>query len=400
MSINSLTEPYQLKEIVNRLRSKGMMLLAEGSLSLLDDDANIYITPSEIEMLNPDPDEMLFFNSHFNRDKKTGNNLEISIHEAIYESRKDIRAICHAYSPALAVISSSYNQGIFSVHPRLQKMAGLTHFSEYVTEESEDAISSFISRFRNGASNVILDNAGVITTGRTILEAYQKIETLNHLAQAIIKADKIGELNFPNDENQKFFNYFVPQKCESLRGRRISEDFSKKKKDLLNIISNAYNNDLITATSGSFSVRVADKSFYISPKGNDKCYLRTDDLVFVNNNKAGNSKVPDDNVWVHNAIYKSARNVGAVAIVIPTDIAAYAFLDLLPEMAGLKITRTPFSTIGNAELLANLVLSGYHALLIENDMLLVTAKSIPELSKRLELIGFSSKTRILSEAIF
>lgn len=395
MKINSLQETFQLREIINRLRSKGMMLLMDGSLSVLDDDANIFITPSEVEMLNPEPCEMIIIGRNGKLNESVETTVEIEVHKAIYKARLDVRAICRAYSPALSVIYNSYNQNIFSLHPRILKLVGNTHISEYIKDSSEDSINDFISRFSNGASNIILDNAGVITTGSTLLEAFQKLENLDHIAKAIIKANKLGELNFPNHENLKFFNDFKPKQYEGLRGRKSSVDFSSHKNELISLIHNSYKKDFITGVTGSFSVKTNTNSFFISPDGIDKQYLGNEDLVLVNKGKVSTGNIPDDNIWIHDAIYKSSKNINAIALILPTDITAYAFLVLMPEMQGLRFTRVPFSILGDVDLLAGIIRSGYQALLIENDMLLVTANSTSELSKRIDMIGYSSRKNIL-----
>ena len=65
---------------------------------------------------------------------------------------------------------------------------------------------------------------------------------------------------------------------------------------MITLIHRSYKMGLFTATHGTYSVRLSDGSFLITPFGFDRAYLEEDDLVRV---KGGmKEKLPIDASWI------------------------------------------------------------------------------------------------------
>ena len=73
--------------------------------------------------------------------------------------------------------------------------------------ESPEAITNVISPARPAA---LLENDGVLVAGRTVLEAYDRLEVLESTAEAIINCHAIGALApMPDEVTQELDRVFL-----------------------------------------------------------------------------------------------------------------------------------------------------------------------------------------------
>ncbi len=63
--------------------------------------------------------------------------------------------------------------------------------------------------------------------------------------------------------------------------QKITAEEQAARRDMITLIRRSYKMGLFTATQGTYSVRLADDSFVITPYGRDRAYLEEDDLVRV-----------------------------------------------------------------------------------------------------------------------
>ena len=161
------------------------------------------------------------------------------------------------------------------------------------------------SAFEKGANAVILDNHGVVTAGETILEAYQRLETLHTYARSEMAARSLGELR-PAPE----YTFSFPE-------REISTSFaydSERRDQLANMAQRAIDRGLFGSVIGKMSIRLDESSFLITPPDRGLDPLQPDDLVHVRDG-------------LHAAIYQRHPHINAIAIASPPYLGAYALVD-------------------------------------------------------------------------
>jgi L-fuculose-phosphate aldolase len=105
MKFDLLHPADQLIQIMNRIYQGGMTTVSGGNLSILDDNDDIWITPSGI-------DKGTLTRADICRVTPDGNiygphkpSVELPFHATIYKHRPDLKAVLHAHPPALVAFS-------------------------------------------------------------------------------------------------------------------------------------------------------------------------------------------------------------------------------------------------------------------------------------------------------
>jgi L-fuculose-phosphate aldolase len=116
---------------------------------------------------------------------------ELLMHLEAYRRRPDINAVIHAHpitSVALSIAGISLAECVI---PEAVVVLGLVPTTPYATpssEENQRAISEVIV----GHDAVILQYHGTLTVGRDVMDAYLKLETLEHTARIIALSKMLG----------------------------------------------------------------------------------------------------------------------------------------------------------------------------------------------------------------
>lgn len=108
---------------------------------------------------------------------------ELKIHLAAYNSRPDIKAVVHAHPPYSMALSCSgktlsllpFPEAIVSLGSEIK----VTKFAIPGSQESAAAIVDFILE----SDVILLANNGVLAVGDTLLQAYYRLELVEHLAR-------------------------------------------------------------------------------------------------------------------------------------------------------------------------------------------------------------------------
>lgn len=117
---------------------------------------------------------------------------ELPMHLEVYRQRPDVGGAIHAHpitSVALSLVGISLEEPIL---PEALVVLGPVPTTGYATpssEEDRDAIAGLIAR--NNA--IILAHHGTLTVGRDLMEAYVRLETLEHTARTLATAYQLGQ---------------------------------------------------------------------------------------------------------------------------------------------------------------------------------------------------------------
>jgi L-fuculose-phosphate aldolase len=172
----------------------------DGNISVRLDDKHLLATPKTVSKGFMTPDMMVVTDMEGrkvagHRDAST----ELKMHLAVYEMRPDINAVVHAHPPlstgfAVAGIplnKSSLAEIIFSL--------GSVPIAEYATpstQELPDAVKKYITAH----DGLLLANHGALTAGQDLMNAYFKMETMEHFAQITLVARQLGRENLISRE--------------------------------------------------------------------------------------------------------------------------------------------------------------------------------------------------------
>lgn len=116
---------------------------------------------------------------------------ENKLHLYIYKNRKDVNAVVHChpvYATALGLVEESFLAHYF---PEVLLTLGKIPVCKYATPSTNELTDS-LKNFINDSNAFILQNHGAVTIGSSVLDAYYKMEKLEHAAKTILVAKSIG----------------------------------------------------------------------------------------------------------------------------------------------------------------------------------------------------------------
>lgn len=125
---------------------------------------------------------------------------EIGMHLACYAQRPDVQAIVHAHPPE-AVARTLVSRGIpGDVLPEAVLITGPVPLVPYATTGSP-ALATAVGKAVQEADVVLLERHGAVALGRTIEQAFIRMETLEHTARILSAAEAMGTVaTLPDSE--------------------------------------------------------------------------------------------------------------------------------------------------------------------------------------------------------
>lgn len=194
----------EIVEAGKRLYKKGFVAANDGNVSVRLDGGRILITPSGVCKGDMDPGMMVVVDGD---GKVLSGRLkpssEMKMHLAVYRIRDDVKAIVHAHPPkatAFAVAGLPLDKLTL---PEVVFSLGSVAFSEYGTPSTKQ-VPEAVVRVIGDAGAVLLANHGALTVGAGVMDAYFRMETLEHFAAITLYARLLGgerELS-PKEESE------------------------------------------------------------------------------------------------------------------------------------------------------------------------------------------------------
>jgi L-fuculose-phosphate aldolase len=329
------------------------------------------------------------------------------IHKAIYETRDDIRSITHSHPPSLISFALAHNVPDTRIFATAYLECGDPGYAEYAIPGSPSLAENISKVFGEGADTVIMENHGVITAGETCLQAFQRFETLDYVARILNNVSRIGNPVVLNNEEIALKTDYSFKLEEFMPEKRSNEELELRTQ-MCRLIKRAYNQKLFTSTEGTFSTRVGDGSFLISPYGKDRVNLEPEDLVLIRDGYQETGKKPSRSLEYHIDIYKKHPEIAAVIIAHPPNVMAYGVSGLEMKTHSLPETFILLQDIGivpygaqhrDPGAFSEALSSETPSLLVQNDCYLVTGSNLLETYDRLEIAEFSASALIKTETM-
>jgi L-fuculose-phosphate aldolase len=129
---------------------------------------------------------------HQGRDWKPSS--EILMHLQIYHQRPDVSAVVHAHPPLATAFSIAGVSLARCVLPEVIVTLGGIPTAEYATPGTME-VPETINRFVQDYDAIILAHHGSLTLGRTLWEAYLRLEKVEHTAQITLAAQQLGRVS-------------------------------------------------------------------------------------------------------------------------------------------------------------------------------------------------------------
>lgn len=165
-----------------------------GNLSVRLDEHRLLVTPTGMSKQLLKAADMVVVDLGGNRIAGSRNvTSEISMHLAVYESRADVEAVIHTHPP-IATAFGCVGRALDEMLCQEAVMTlGEVPLAKYATTGTSEVAAS-LAPFLTSHDAVLLSNHGAISYGHSLLDAFMKMETIEHLAQVNLTAHQLGNV--------------------------------------------------------------------------------------------------------------------------------------------------------------------------------------------------------------
>jgi L-fuculose-phosphate aldolase len=204
------TTEKTLKEKVVRvcrmLHHKNLIAAMDGNVSVKFGDG-LLTTPSGVNKGFLEEDQVILVDWNGRVIEGTGQpTSEMALHLAVYRLRPEVEAVVHAHPPLATAFSIAGISLEDFVLPEVVMTMGVIPTASYATPttpEVPDTIRNLILKH----DALILERHGALTVGRDLMDAYNKMEKLEHAALIIFSALQLGRVRcLPPREVEKLIH--------------------------------------------------------------------------------------------------------------------------------------------------------------------------------------------------
>ena len=208
-----MVNEFELKklfvEIGKRIWTRGYVAANDGNMSVRLNDREVLTTPTGISKGFMTTDMIIKCDMDGNvvsGNAKYRPSSEVKMHLDVYKERPDVNSVVHAhpaYATCFAVAGIPLDKCVL---PEAIIVIGSVPIAPYglpSTMEIPDRMRPFIKE----NDVILLENHGALTMGTDLLNAYHKMETLEHTASIVWKATQLGNVNVLNqNERDRLLN--------------------------------------------------------------------------------------------------------------------------------------------------------------------------------------------------
>ena len=408
MNINYIHPADQLVMFMQRIYDKGMTTTSGGNLSIMDDDGNMWITPAGVDKGTLSRNDIVCVKADGTIAGQHRPSSEYPFHKAVYRMRPDLKAVLHAHPPALVSFSIARVCPDLDLLPSVRKICKDMKIAVYAVPGSEELGDNIGKCFAEGCDIVLLENHGVCIGAQDMFTAFKKFETLDYTANLEILAKRIGKPNSLPDSAYSVTTTRDHVRMDDFIPNSHSTEELAARRDMITLIRRSYRQGLFTATQGTYSVRLSDGSFLITPFDMDRAYLDEDHIVRVKAGMKEQGKTPSRAVMLHQKIYEHHPEIRAILQAHPVYAMAFVVTDApfdtrtIPESYILPrdIKRIPYGRNyvdhdGTAQEFG----PACPAVMLENDCVIVTGESLLQAFDRLEVMESTAHSIINASAV-
>jgi L-fuculose-phosphate aldolase len=169
----------------------GFMPGTSGNLSVRLDDHRLLVTPTGVSKFLLRSADMVIVDL---QGRQLGGyrkvTSEVSMHLAVYRHRDDVTAVIHSHPP-IATAFACVGRGLDEMLCQEAVMTlGVVPLATYATTGTEEVAASLVA-FIPDHDAILMANHGAVSYGSTLLQAFQKMETVEHLAQIALVAHQL-----------------------------------------------------------------------------------------------------------------------------------------------------------------------------------------------------------------
>src|SRR5512135_503553 len=182
----------EVVEVCRRLHSRDLIGAAEGNVSCRLGRSRFLVTPSGVSKADLRPPDLLLVTSSGERVRGRGRpSTELRMHLAAYAARADVNAIVHAHPITAVALTVAGVPPPNDLVPEASVTLGevaVAPFATPGTDELPRALAPLLARH----DVLLLARHGALALGRTLAEAFVRMETLERVARIALLSRLLG----------------------------------------------------------------------------------------------------------------------------------------------------------------------------------------------------------------
>lgn len=328
-------------DVMNRLYFHRLTTTSGGNLSIMDDDGNMWISPSGVDKGNLTRADIMCVHPDGSIDGKHKPSSEYPFHLAILRSRPDLRAVLHAHPPTLVAYSLMRKIPKLDIYPGLSDFFGEMGIAKYALPGSEKLGDSIASEFRKGYNTVVLENHGVVIGAESLDRAFAMFEAMDFAARTGIASSMLKRPQITRTSHAKrkidIADDIEITRTEVNKDDPLYKEEICKREEMCKLCKRSYEHEIFSMINGAYAARLSDGGMLITPNDEDLASLSPDDIVYVKNNHCEKGKYPSPYAEFAEQVFALHPDVEAMTFSFPPYTMAFASTDatfdsrLIPE---------------------------------------------------------------------
>lgn len=231
---------------------KGWIAACDGNLSARLGDGRILVTPAgACKGLLTEEDPVVCDLDGNKLEGKGKPTTEVNMHLTVYRMRPDVRAIVHAHPPTSTGFAAAGRDLNLGLLPEVIVGLGSVPLAAYGTPGTPELGESLLPYIEHHDA-VLLANHGAVAWGTDLMQAFFRMDTVEHFARITLVAELLGGARaLPRREIEKLFaareRYGVKSRSLFLPGNPVaaedqpdaSEKIQMTREQLLSLIDEA-----------------------------------------------------------------------------------------------------------------------------------------------------------------
>ena len=197
-----LTEHELRREMVRvgrLLWERGFVAATDGNLSVRLGSDRLLVTPSGVSKGFYEAEDLLVLSLDGQLVARYGNrgrraSSEIAMHLEVYRQRPDVQAVVHAHPPHAVAFSIAGVSLARCVIPEVVVTLGSIPTTGYATPGTDEVPGSIRQAIQDYDA-IIMTHHGSLTVGKSLWEAYLRLEKVEHTAEITLVAHQLGRVN-------------------------------------------------------------------------------------------------------------------------------------------------------------------------------------------------------------
>ena len=408
VNLNTVHPQELIAFILDKVYKAGNTTTSGGNISIRDEKGDIWITPSGIDKGTLTSKDISCVRADGTIEGLHTPSSEYPFHIGVFNKRKDINAVIHAHSPALVAFSIVAKQPNTKITPWAYAICKEMGFADYRVPGSQELGDVIAEEFAKGFNAVIMENHGVVIGGKDMMEAYNRFETLELLAQTLVNAAEFGTpVELSNEQLEEYL-----AKSVNTLGENNDVVYTSNEKAVRNEIvafmDRSSTQKLMYTSVGAISVRLEGNDFVTTPKNEANWNLDVSDLVQVKDGNIEAGKVANDHVALHKEIFEKNADVKAIVHTASPNLMAFSVIHKELDVRTIPESWIFLQDVMNvkygeqfagANSIADNISLGSPLAVIENDSVVSVGKNLTLAFDRLEIGEFSAKSLVMGNKL-